>query len=165
MKRICCLLVILAALFSFATAEDFDLSGLSYDELRALRDRVEAEMVSRGLPEPGEVVFESEIVRVAFVGADRERTASGTRFTVTVEWTNLADYGTALALHVGADAYVDGVFAFDYSADEATRLRPGASLQVTYSFRADDGAELAELILVDRHNRDAEIRVFTFHLE
>ena len=47
MKKVFCVLIVLAVLMGVAWAEGFDLSALSFQELAALRDRAQLEMFSR----------------------------------------------------------------------------------------------------------------------
>ena len=56
MKKLICILL-LVCMTTFAAAETIDLSGLSFDELMALRDQLSAELISR--PEWKEVVVPS----------------------------------------------------------------------------------------------------------
>lgn len=49
MKRILALVLVLISLVGFASAETIDISGMSSDELIALRDAINAEIVSRGI--------------------------------------------------------------------------------------------------------------------
>ena len=47
MKRFLCCLLAIMLMTVFAVAEDIDLSGLTFDELAALRDRIQLEMMTR----------------------------------------------------------------------------------------------------------------------
>lgn len=57
MKKIICILLLLVCMTSFAVADSFDLSALSFDELMDLRIRLNSEIVSR--PEWKEVTVPS----------------------------------------------------------------------------------------------------------
>ena len=48
MKRIASFLLVLALLIPCAALADFDLSGMTFDELAALRNAINAEMMERG---------------------------------------------------------------------------------------------------------------------
>ncbi len=47
MKKLLLLVLVVCSLFSCSSAEDIDLSTLSFDELQSLKLRIEAEMVKR----------------------------------------------------------------------------------------------------------------------
>lgn len=47
MKKVLCFILIAAMMLTFAFAEDIDLSGLSFEELAVLRDRIQLEMMTR----------------------------------------------------------------------------------------------------------------------
>ena len=165
MKRLLCVLALLA-LFSCSFAEEIDLSGLTYNELRDLRDRVEQAMSEFGLPQPGEVIFENNAVRLTYISSETEHTTYGySRISVTVEWTNLSNEVTSLAMQISADAWIDGVYESPYSAEKSTRIRPGVTHAVEYIFSVDDGAKVAEFAFGDRQRNDTAVRTLTYYME
>ncbi len=150
-KRIC---IVFAAMLLFVSAfAEVDLKSMTVEELLALRDEIDLEIAGR-TPAQGRVIAENSDMRVVFVSCDVVPGADGDdpgkEIRLTVEWTNLTDRNGPLRSHFQIVPFIDGVRSRSvFCEDDAAEVRPGVTQTVTYTIRAGESAEKAELIFCD----------------
>ena len=147
MKRTLCLIVVLAMLLSAAFA-DFDLSGMTDDELMELRDQIDAELLARNIPEEGTIINENDVIGYRLVYRSYEITTSARTgiktVTVHVEWTNLSDRERDFGVYHEAVGYADGVQVYCTWSGTSTTIRPNVTLPMEITCRVSTSAEQLE---------------------
>lgn len=156
MKRLFCTLLALL-LFSSAFAE-IDLKSMTVEELLALRDDIDAELLTREAPEAGDVIHENSEIRIVLDGYEIGYDAWTRKPTVTftVTWTNLADTSERLNSYLNAEAYADGAevhVSWDYST-YTQKIKPGKSSTTTVTCYPDKDAETLEMVFVPHYGEE-----------
>ena len=81
--------LLIALIIQCAFAEDIDLSGLSVNELKTLRDRIDTELLRRNPPAAGDVICDEDFCYVVLSSWSFDESEwFGKTLTLNCEWTN-----------------------------------------------------------------------------
>lgn len=90
MKKAICILFAAMLLIGTAAAE-YDLSTMTNDELIALRNQIDAELLSRNPPTNGDLICDDSRVRLVLTSYEIYDTRSGKVLSLVCEWMNKDD--------------------------------------------------------------------------
>lgn len=159
MKKLICLMAVLLLCASAAAGEGIDLSGMTDEELRDLRVRINEELAVRSRPVDGEVLLENANVRVVLASVEiRDDYGDVKRVVIDLEWTNLSARDAYLQLYLYASVYVDGIKVMPRLDDFGTTIRPNVTLGARVVFSAAAGQQ-AEIVF-SSYSFSAPIRTF-----
>lgn len=163
MKRLFCLIAA-AMMIMTAAAAEIDLSAMTDEELRTLRDQIDTELASRALPGEEDLVHENEYARIVLKSYEITKGLSGSKkITLNLEWTNKSDSADHLSWRLSAEAYADGISIHCSKENFYTDIRPNVTYQATVSCTAPSTAQQVEIFLTNWSGK-ITYKTYTFDL-
>lgn len=133
MKKTLCILFAAMMIICTAAAESLDLSSMTLEELKTLRDRIDTEIASRNQVKDNEVILETDDLKLVVTSTKivQSEYTGDYILTVYMDWTNLASSPKRLNSILGASAYADGVGISCSTSNFNTEIRSGITYGVS----------------------------------
>lgn len=164
MKRILCVMLVMLLLIPCAFADEIDLSGMSVDDLKALRDRIDAELAARPAEPIETVILDSADALVVLKSCEHVPAYLSERdkYVVTIEWTNRTKKSAALDQFVTVEIYQDGVRLEQTESKTDTLIRPNTTMEARVSAVFGLSANKIEVVFLNA-DTETEYNVITIN--
>ena len=159
MKRILCALLIILLIVPAAFASELDLIGMTDEELRILRNQIDAELDRRRQDADDIILIDDKDCCAILKSCEFETIQGKTYFTIIIDWTNLSESDACLDQFLTIIAFADSEEIAVMYKDLWQEIQPGTTYEATVDFSTRLNDRQIEVLFTDISQRTVFYRM------